>query len=156
MWREAICGKQVGKQALTAAGLIAWLSQRLDNLTTRIEAVEISVQSPRLERRMRGLARTGRQLISAVLFAALLIGGILPRAEDIVCQTVLRATTALPLLHAVFVMGLGDLISIIPVAALDTVTTKYEHHGKRVVIIGLSDVSSTFHGRLAGNLEAGH
>jgi len=42
------------------------------------------------------------------------------------------------------------------VAALDTITTKYEHHGKRVVIVGLNDVSSTLHGRLAGNLGAGH
>ena len=42
------------------------------------------------------------------------------------------------------------------VAALDTITTKYEHHGKRVVIVGLNDVSSTLHRRLAGNLGAGH
>ena len=42
------------------------------------------------------------------------------------------------------------------VAALDTITTKYEHHGKRVVIVGLNDVSSTLHGRLAGNLGAAH
>ena len=42
------------------------------------------------------------------------------------------------------------------VAALDTITMKYEHHGKRVVIVGLNHVSSTLHGRLAGNLGAGH
>ena len=42
------------------------------------------------------------------------------------------------------------------VAALDTITTKYEHHGKRVVIVGLNDVSTTLHERLAGNLGAGH
>ena len=42
------------------------------------------------------------------------------------------------------------------VAALDAITTKYEHHGKRVVIVGLNDVSSILHGRLAGNLGAGH
>ena len=42
------------------------------------------------------------------------------------------------------------------VAALDTITTKYEHHGKRVVIVGLNDVSSTLHERLAGNLGAAH
>ena len=99
--------QQVGKQAVSAAGLIARLPQRLDNLTTRIEAGEISVQSPRLERRMRGLARTGRQLISAVLFAALLIGGILLRAEDVVFGTVLMAVSALPLLHALFAGALA-------------------------------------------------
>ena len=42
------------------------------------------------------------------------------------------------------------------VAVLDTITTKYEHHGKRVVIVGLNDVSTTLHERLAGNLGAGH
>ena len=99
--------QQVGKQAVSAAGLIARLPQRIDNLTTRIEAGEISVQSPRLERRMRGLARTGRQLISAVLFAALLIGGILLRAEDVVFGTVLMAVSALPLLHALFAGALA-------------------------------------------------
>ena len=41
------------------------------------------------------------------------------------------------------------------VAALDAITTKYEHHGKRVVIVGLNDVSSILHGRLAGKLGAG-
>ena len=99
--------QQVGKQAVSVAGLIARLPQRIDNLTTRIEAGEISVQSPRLERRMRGLARTGRQLISAVLFAALLIGGILLRAEDVVFGTVLMAASALPLLHALFAGALA-------------------------------------------------
>ncbi len=99
--------QQVGKQVVSVGGLIARLPQRIDNLTTRIEAGEISVQSPRLERRMRGLARTGRQLISAVLFAALLIGGILLRAEDVVFGTVLMAVSVLPLLHALFAGALS-------------------------------------------------
>lgn len=38
------------------------------------------------------------------------------------------------------------------VAALDSITTKYERLGKRVVIEGLNERSSTLHGRLAGNL----
>ncbi len=42
------------------------------------------------------------------------------------------------------------------VAALDAITTKYEHRGKHVQIIGMNDASSTFHGRLAGNLGGGH
>ena len=99
--------QQVGKQVVSVGGLIARLPQRIDNLTTRIEAGEISVQSPRLERRMRGLARTGRQLISAILFTALLIGGILLRAEDVVFGTVLMAVSALPLLHALFAGALA-------------------------------------------------
>lgn len=42
------------------------------------------------------------------------------------------------------------------VAALDAITTKYEHHGKRVVITGMNEASTKMHERLAGNLGAGH
>ncbi|TFC91200.1 MULTISPECIES: SulP family inorganic anion transporter [Cryobacterium] len=42
------------------------------------------------------------------------------------------------------------------VAALDAISNKYERHGKRVVIEGLNDASSTMHSRLAGNLGGGH
>ena len=94
--------KAVAQQAMSVAGIIARLPQRLDNLTTRIEEGTVSVQTPRLERRLGSIERTGRQIISAVLFAALLIGGILLRAEDVVFGTVLMAVSALPLLHALF------------------------------------------------------
>ncbi|GAB2524068.1 SulP family inorganic anion transporter [Paramicrobacterium agarici] len=42
------------------------------------------------------------------------------------------------------------------VAALDSITTKYERHGKRVVIEGLNEASSRMHQRLAGKLGGGH
>ncbi|MBA8815303.1 SulP family sulfate permease [Microbacterium halimionae] len=42
------------------------------------------------------------------------------------------------------------------VAALDAVVTKYEHHGKRVVIEGMNESTSAFHDRLSGNLGEGH
>jgi SulP family sulfate permease len=42
------------------------------------------------------------------------------------------------------------------VAALDTITTKYLHHGKRAVIVGMNDASAAMHTRLAGNLGGGH
>ena len=58
--------------------------------------------------------------------------------------------------HIVIDMTASHIWDASTVAALDTITTKYEHHGKRVVIIGLNDVSSTLHGRLAGNLGAAH
>ncbi|TFD34176.1 ABC1 kinase family protein [Cryobacterium cryoconiti] len=92
----------VAKQALSAAGVIARLPQRLDNLTTRFEEGAVSVQTPRLERRLVVLERTGRQIISAILFAALLIGGILLRTDDAAIGTVLVVVSALPLLHALF------------------------------------------------------
>jgi SulP family sulfate permease len=42
------------------------------------------------------------------------------------------------------------------VAALDAITTKYDHHGKSVEIVGMNDASTRMHSRLAGNLGAGH
>ena len=42
------------------------------------------------------------------------------------------------------------------VAALDAITTKYERHGKRVIIEGMNDASTRMHTRLAGNLGGGH
>ncbi|MEV7756794.1 SulP family inorganic anion transporter [Microbacterium sp. NPDC089180] len=42
------------------------------------------------------------------------------------------------------------------VAALDAIVTKYEHHGKRVVLEGMNDATTQFHGRLSGGLGNGH
>jgi SulP family sulfate permease len=42
------------------------------------------------------------------------------------------------------------------VAALDGITTKYHRRHKQVAIVGLNDYSAEMHGRLAGNLGAGH
>lgn len=88
------------KQAVTVAGTVARLPQRLDDLTTRIEQGRMTVQNPRLERRIGSLERTARRVISAILFAALFVGGIILRADDVVFGTVLMAISVLPLLHA--------------------------------------------------------
>jgi SulP family sulfate permease len=42
------------------------------------------------------------------------------------------------------------------VAALDAIVTKYEKHGKRVVLEGMNEATTRFHGRLSGSLGAGH
>jgi predicted unusual protein kinase regulating ubiquinone biosynthesis (AarF/ABC1/UbiB family) len=94
--------QDVAKRALSTLGLVARLPQRLDNLTTRLDEGTLSVQTPRLERRLSSIDRTVRRVISAIIFAALLIGGILLRVEDVAFGTVLMAVSALPLLHAVF------------------------------------------------------
>jgi predicted unusual protein kinase regulating ubiquinone biosynthesis (AarF/ABC1/UbiB family) len=94
--------QDVAKQALSVAGIVARLPQRLDNLITRSEDGQLSVQAPRLERRLGSLERMARRVVSAILFAALLIGGVLLRAEDVVFGTVLMAVSAVPLLHALF------------------------------------------------------
>jgi predicted unusual protein kinase regulating ubiquinone biosynthesis (AarF/ABC1/UbiB family) len=90
------------KQAMSIAGVLARLPQRLDALTTRLDEGQVAVQVPKLERRMRNLERTVRQLISTILFAVLLVGGILLRSHDLVFGTVLMGVSVLPLLHALF------------------------------------------------------
>jgi predicted unusual protein kinase regulating ubiquinone biosynthesis (AarF/ABC1/UbiB family) len=90
------------KQAMSIAGVLARLPQRLDALTTRLDEGQVAVQVPQLERRMRSLERTVRQLISTILFAVLLVGGILLRSHDLVVGTVLMGLSVVPLLHALF------------------------------------------------------
>jgi predicted unusual protein kinase regulating ubiquinone biosynthesis (AarF/ABC1/UbiB family) len=94
--------QDVSKRAMSALGTVARLPQRLDDLTTRLEDGTLSVQTPGLERRLSNLDRTGRRIVSAILFAALLIGGILLRGMDVAFGTVLMAVSVLPLLHALF------------------------------------------------------
>ena len=89
--------RDLGSQAMT----LLRLPQRLDSLATSIEAGEVSVRSPLVERRLAALDRTGRQVVSAVLFAALLVGGILLRRDDLVLGNVLMIASTVPLLHAV-------------------------------------------------------
>jgi predicted unusual protein kinase regulating ubiquinone biosynthesis (AarF/ABC1/UbiB family) len=99
--------QEFGKQAQTIGRVLLGLPQRLDGLTTRIEEGNVSVQNPRLERRMRALDRTGRRVVSAVLFAALLIAGVLLRAQDATLGTIMMGASALPLLHALFAGVVG-------------------------------------------------
>jgi predicted unusual protein kinase regulating ubiquinone biosynthesis (AarF/ABC1/UbiB family) len=94
--------QDVTKRAMSALGTVGRLPERLDNLATRLEEGTLSMQTPRLERRLSSIDRTVRRVISAILFAALLIGGILLRAEDVAFGTVLMALSVLPLLHALF------------------------------------------------------
>lgn len=94
--------QDVVKRLTTSAGIISRLPQRLDTLTSRIEEGRVSVQSPRLERRLSNLELLARRIISAILFTALAIGGILLRAQDVVWGTVLMSVSVLPLLHALF------------------------------------------------------
>ena len=94
--------QDVARKAMSAASVLSRLPGRLDDAVTRIEEGRVVVQSPRIERRLNSLERTARQIISAILFLALFIGGILVRPDDTVFGTVLMAVSAIPLLHTLF------------------------------------------------------
>lgn len=91
-----------GQQALSVAGTVARLPQRLDALADRIEEGGLVTNSPRLEQRMARLERTARRIVSAVLFVGLFIGGILLRVDEPVWGIALIAVSVIPFLHAVF------------------------------------------------------
>ncbi|PPF80300.1 ABC transporter [Subtercola sp. Z020] len=94
--------QDVARQALGSATVALRLPGRLDALATRFEDGTVAVTTPSVERRIARLERTARRVVSAVLFAALLIAGAVIRADDVVFGTVLMAVSALPLLHALF------------------------------------------------------
>ena len=82
------------------AAVTARLPRRADNLISRFEDGSVSVQTPRIERRMRDLERMVRRVVSSVLFTGLLIGGVLLQAEQAVLGTILMAVSIAPLSHA--------------------------------------------------------
>lgn len=91
-----------GQQALSVAGTVARLPQRLDALADRIEEGRLVTNSPRLEQRMARLERAARRIVSAVLFVGLFIGGMLLRIDEPVWGVALIAASVIPLLHALF------------------------------------------------------
>ncbi|TFB73395.1 AarF/ABC1/UbiB kinase family protein [Cryobacterium glaciale] len=90
------------KQAMETVGLAVRLPKRLDEFITRVEDGSVGVASPGLEKRVARLERSTRQAVSAVLFGALLIAGVLLRADDAVLGTVIMVASVAPLLHALF------------------------------------------------------
>ncbi|MGB4780394.1 ABC1 kinase family protein [Microbacterium sp.] len=85
----------------------AWrLPGRLDGLITRFEQGTIAVDLSRLERRIDGLERFAGRILSGILFAGLLVGGILLRPADDVFGIVLMSASVVPLLHALLA-GIG-------------------------------------------------
>lgn len=97
----------LAKQAVSVATLAARLPQRFDDLASRLEDGRLSVQTPKIDRRLGSIERLGRRVVSAVLFAALLIAGAVLRQDDPVFGAVLMSTSVLPLLH-VLVAGIAD------------------------------------------------
>ncbi|PPI21560.1 AarF/ABC1/UbiB kinase family protein [Rathayibacter sp. AY1B5] len=97
--------QDVGKQAVDTLGLIWRLPRRLDELVTTLDDGELAVTVPTIERRLNRLEGTVRRVISAVLFAGLLIAGAVVRPDDSGFGTVLMIASVLPLLHALLARG---------------------------------------------------
>jgi predicted unusual protein kinase regulating ubiquinone biosynthesis (AarF/ABC1/UbiB family) len=87
-------------EALSVAGIVLRLPQRIDQLITRIDDGMVSVATPVIDRRLGRIERLIRRAVGAVLFAGFLVGGILlvPFAAPV--GIVLMCVSALPLLYA--------------------------------------------------------
>ncbi len=91
----------LGQQALSLANTVARLPKRLDELTARLDRGQVAVRTPELDRRMRRVELAVARVGSAVVFAGLLVAGVLLRPTDDVLGWVLMGASALPLLHVV-------------------------------------------------------
>jgi predicted unusual protein kinase regulating ubiquinone biosynthesis (AarF/ABC1/UbiB family) len=91
--------RDVGQRALGLVSTLARLPGRLDDLTNRLDRGQLAVRTPDLDRRVRSLDRSVSRITSAIVFAALLIAGVLLRPSDEVLGYVLMGASALPLLH---------------------------------------------------------
>lgn len=58
--------------------------------------------------------------------------------------------------HVVIDLSAAHIWDASSVAALDAIETKYAQRGERVEITGLNAPSAHLHGRLSGELSAGH
>jgi predicted unusual protein kinase regulating ubiquinone biosynthesis (AarF/ABC1/UbiB family) len=94
--------QDVARQAAESARVALRLPGRLDSLATQFEEGTLSVQSPAIEKRVARLERSIGRVVSAIVFAALLVAGTVLRGDDVVFGTVLMAVSVLPLLHALF------------------------------------------------------
>lgn len=92
----------IGQQALSYAGTVGRLPQRLDALADRIEEGRLVANSPKIEQRMARVERAAQRVVSAVLFVGLFVGGILLRGDEPVWGVALMVASAVPLVHAVF------------------------------------------------------
>jgi predicted unusual protein kinase regulating ubiquinone biosynthesis (AarF/ABC1/UbiB family) len=68
--------EQVLKEVTTFGTLLLNLPRRVDATLTKLESGKIAVRTPELDRRLRRLEQSNRKLVGAVLFTALLLGGI--------------------------------------------------------------------------------
>jgi len=95
------------REVVDYAAMFLRLPGRIDTLITRINEGVVTVATPALDRRLTRLERLVRRAVGAVLFAGLLVGGILLLPALAPLGIVLMSVSALPLLFAMFPISSG-------------------------------------------------
>lgn len=94
--------RELTRQVVDTVGVIAHLPAQLDELSNLLQQGKLSIEIPGIDRRLRGLERLGQRVVSAAVFAGLLLGGVFLKQTDEVFGWVLVGASSLPLLHALF------------------------------------------------------
>lgn len=94
--------RDAAAQAVGFVRTVGRLPGRLDGVITRAEEGRLRVESPAVEHRLDRLDRTARRVVSAIVFAALLVAGAVLQSADVAWGGILMALSVLPLAHAVF------------------------------------------------------
>ena len=94
--------RDLSQQAVSNAGILWRLPKRIDDIITRVDDGSVTFDTSRIERRLDRIDGLVRRGVSALLFAALLIGGAVVLTANPVLGTVLMSASVLPLLHALF------------------------------------------------------
>ena len=95
------------REGISTLSLLSRLPRRIDGLIARAEQGQLTVRTPELERRTSALNRTLRRVVSALLFGALFVGGLVLGDRDPGIGNLLLGLSSLPLLHALFADVLG-------------------------------------------------
>lgn len=93
--------RDLPQQAISYASTLARLPRRVDELIARLDRGQVALRTPDLDRRVRFVERSIGRLSSALVFAGLLIAGVLLRPMDEVLSWVLMGGSAIPLLHVI-------------------------------------------------------
>ncbi|MCT9820359.1 AarF/UbiB family protein [Microbacterium sp. W1N] len=92
----------LARQAMETMAVAARLPQRVDRLITRFEEGRVSVDLGRLERKIDALERLAHRVLGGVLFAGVLLGGVLLQLSLPTLGGVLMGLSVLPLGYALW------------------------------------------------------
>jgi predicted unusual protein kinase regulating ubiquinone biosynthesis (AarF/ABC1/UbiB family) len=96
--------KRLGKDLYANLLTLSRLPGRLEQLVGRVERGDLVVRNPELERRMRVLDSSVRRASASVVFAAMVIAGVLVLSSNSMLGYALIGVSALPILYA---LGVG-------------------------------------------------
>lgn len=98
--------KRLGKDLVSTLLTLSQLPGRLESLASRIERGDLVQRNPELERRMRVLDSSIRRATAGLVFAGLLISGVMTLTNNQNLGYTLIGVSALPMLYA---LGFGRL-----------------------------------------------